>query len=197
VFGSSTGGPTVLETIFSGLCGPLSCPILIAQHMPPIFTAALAERLSKLSGIPAKEASHKEIVKPNTIYIAPGDYHLTVQGTAENCELHLDQKEKENFVRPAVDPLFRSAAHIYRDRCLGLVLTGMGSDGRNGAQAIKEAGGAVIIQDRKSSVVFGMPGAVEQAQAFDKMISPQEMIHLLREKICPFSTHGGYSFAKN
>lgn len=182
VIGSSTGGPTVLETIFSEIRGPLKCPILIAQHMPPIFTATLAERLQKLSGIPTREGSHGTPLETNSVTIAPGDFHMTISGTKERPGVVLDQSPQVNSVRPAVDPLFSSAAAIYGPRCLGIVLTGMGSDGKDGAETIKRAGGGVLIQKESTCVVFGMPGAVMAAGAFDRAMDPTEIIAVIKEK---------------
>lgn len=163
---SSTGGPAALESFFSQVRGPLTCPILIAQHMPPVFTATLAERLSRMSGLQIAEAQAGEALVPGRVYIAPGDFHLRVSVSGKT--LNLDQGPQRNSVRPAADHLFESAAAAYGARTLGIVLTGMGADGRDGAIAIKKAGGAVVIQDRLSCVVFGMPGAVAEARAFDQ-----------------------------
>lgn len=183
VIGSSTGGPTILEKIFTGINAPLSCPIVIAQHMPPVFTASFAERLSKISGIPVAEARHGEVLEKNHVYIVPGDYHLRLQGTQERTVISLDQGPLIHSVRPSVDPLFQTAADIFGDRCLALVLTGMGADGRDGAAAVKQRGGAVIIQNKESCVVFGMPGAVFDLGAFDRIETPDEIISLINEKI--------------
>ena len=182
VIGSSTGGPTVLERIFADLSGPLHCPIVIAQHMPPVFTATLAERLSRLSGIPAREASHGTVLEPNHIYVAPGDFHARLKGTPQQTTILLDQGPQINSVRPAVDPLFETAAEIYKDRCLGMVLTGMGADGREGAEHIKRQGGAVVIQNAESCVVFGMPGAVFAVGAYDRIATPSEIVAILKDK---------------
>jgi two-component system, chemotaxis family, protein-glutamate methylesterase/glutaminase len=122
VIGSSTGGPTVLEKIFSNISGPIRCPILMTQHMPPIFTATLAERLQRLSGIPTFEGKHDQEVKPGCAYVAPGNFHMTLKGTPENLRLQLDQGPLVNSVRPAVDNLFDSAASIFNEKCLGIVL---------------------------------------------------------------------------
>jgi len=183
VIGSSTGGPTALEKIFTQLTPPLLVPVLVAQHMPPIFTASLAERITRLSGIRAKEGMHGEFIETNCIYFAPGDYHMTLRGSAQAARICLDQGPHVNSVRPAVDPLFASAAQLYGPHCLGLVLTGMGHDGQQGAAAIKSAGGTVVIQDRASSVVYGMPGAVEAIGAYDRISALDEIALLLRNKI--------------
>jgi two-component system chemotaxis response regulator CheB len=184
VIGSSTGGPNALEKIFSQIHGPLNCPIVIAQHMPPIFTATLIERLGKISGIPASEAKDGDELEKNHLYIAPGNYHLRLKSTLGKVTLHLDQGEQINFVRPAVDPLFDTAASIFKDRCLGIVLTGMGSDGKVGAEIIKSRGGAMMIQEPKSCVVFGMPGAVHASGAYDRMGTLEEIASVLQEKVC-------------
>lgn len=182
VIGSSTGGPTALEKLFSNLRGPLNCPILITQHMPPIFTATLAERLAKLSGIEVCEASHGMKVEKNKVYVAPGDYHMRLKGNIGQVEISLDQSEKIHAVRPAVDPLFISAAQIFKDRCLGVVLTGMGYDGRDGCVEIKKNHGAVVIQSEESCVVFGMPGAVKSVGAYDKIEPLEKIIEIIQDK---------------
>jgi two-component system chemotaxis response regulator CheB len=184
VIGSSTGGPTVLEEMFLALANTtISCPIVIAQHMPPVFTASFAERLTKASGIPTKEASHGEVLEKNRVYIVPGDYHLRLTGSVEKTSVSLDQGPAINSVRPAVDPLFTSAASIYKNKCLGIILTGMGADGKAGCVDVKLAGGAILIQDKASCVVFGMPGAVYEAGAYDKMVSPKQIVDIFKEKV--------------
>lgn len=182
LIGSSTGGPTVLERIFSEVTGTLKCPIVIAQHMPPLFTTTFAERLARLSGLDVAEAKHGEVLRSNKIYLAPGDYHLRFASSSEGVILQLDQGPQINSVRPAVDALFCSAAEVFKNSCLAFVLTGMGADGKCGAIAIKKAGGAVVIQSEESCVVFGMPGAVQTVGAFDKVASPQEIVQLINEK---------------
>ncbi len=183
VIASSTGGPTVLEKIFQDLSAPVDCPILITQHMPPVFTATLAERIQKISGIPAREGIHGEVLEKNRIYIAPGNYHMSLTGSKENATIVLDQGPLVNSVRPAADPMFESAARIFGSQCLGIVLTGMGADGRDGAVKVKEANGMIIIQERESCIVFGMPGAVMDAQAYDRMQTPDGIISSIQEKV--------------
>ncbi len=185
VIGSSTGGPTALENLFSEVAGPISVPILIAQHMPPIFTATLAERLKKLIGIEVHEGRHGELIQPNHIYVAPGDFHMTLVKTPAGVAISLDQAPHENFVRPAVDPLFRTASEIFGTGCLAVILTGMGSDGKNGCIAVKDRGGAVMIQDKESCVVFGMPGAVHAIGAYDHMGDTSALAIVLRDKVAP------------
>jgi len=183
VIGSSTGGPTVLENIFSKISGPLRCPILVAQHMPPVFTATLAERIQRICGIPTYEGRHGQKIEQNAIYVAPGNYHMTVvPSEAGGYQLAMDQGPLVNSVRPAVDRLFESAAAVFGERCLGIVLTGMGADGRVGAEAIKRRGGGVLIQSESTCVVFGMPGAVKASGAYDSIFSPDEIVQALVQK---------------
>ena len=167
VIGSSTGGPPALERVLKGFARPLRVPILITQHMPPVFTASLASRLREQTGVPAAEAVNGEVLKPDRIYVAPGDYHLSVGRAGLNTVLKLDQGPQRNSVRPAVDVLFESVAEVYGSKVLAVVLTGMGADGMVGSVAIKERDGGVIIQDQQSCVVFGMPGAVMSSGAYD------------------------------
>jgi two-component system chemotaxis response regulator CheB len=169
VIGSSTGGPPALEKCLTGISSPPRIPIFIAQHMPPVFTASLARRLQEITGIVAAEGKDRELVAPNRIYIAPGDFHMSLRKVENDVRIHLDQGPQRNSVRPAVDNLFESAAKVYGSRCLAVVLTGMGEDGRIGCRAIKEAGGGVMIQDKGSCVVFGMPGAVYADGTFDEI----------------------------
>lgn len=169
VIGSSTGGPAALERIFKNLRGPLQVPIFIVQHMPPVFTEILAKRLSDVSGIPASEGKSGMVAVPNHIYIAPGDFHMTLDKVEQGVRISLNQAPQRNSVRPAVDYLFESAARIYKAGCLGIVLTGMGEDGLVGARAIRENNGPIVIQDKDSCVVFGMPGAIFGANEYDQI----------------------------
>ena len=170
VIGSSTGGPNALETIFAMLGGrKVTVPIIVAQHMPPLFTKSLATRIQNISGVPCDEVQNGEALLPGKIYIAPGDFHTTVSLQNNTIVLLNDQGPKRNSVRPAVDNLFESASKVFGAQLLAFVLTGMGEDGAVGCRAIKGAGGGVVIQDQATSIVWGMPGAVHQAGAFDKM----------------------------
>lgn len=156
----STGGPQALLTLFRGWQGELRQPVLITQHMPAQFTAVLADNLAAASGLPCAEAQDNEPLLPGRLYVAPGDYHMTV--TAGH-RIALTQSPPENFCRPSADPMLRSLAAAYGPRLLTLVLTGMGLDGVAGCRAAVAAGGGVIAQDEASSVVWGMPGAVARA----------------------------------
>ena len=158
--GSSTGGPQALAAVLSGLPASVQQPILVTQHMPPTFTTILADHLGKSAKRPSAEAKEGMLVEPGHIYVAPGGYHMTV--SADGI-LHLNTNPPENYVRPAVDPMLRSIASVYGAASICAILTGMGADGARGAQAIADAGGTVVAQDEKSSVVWGMPGATAAA----------------------------------
>jgi two-component system, chemotaxis family, protein-glutamate methylesterase/glutaminase len=170
--GSSTGGPEVLVSLLGLLSPALSrVPVVIAQHMPPVFTAILAERLAKASGREAREGRNGEPVRPGTIYVAPGGHHMTVM-RATSPVLRIGDEPPLHFCRPAVDPLFRSVAATFGPASLGIVLTGMGHDAAAGARSIAEAGGSVIAQDESSSVVWGMPGAAAAVGACSALLPP-------------------------
>ncbi|MBX9704336.1 MAG: chemotaxis protein CheB [Silvanigrellaceae bacterium] len=181
---SSTGGPQTLEKIFAKISGTLRIPIIIVQHMPPVFTSILADKITSLSKIECAEAQNQQSLSQKKIYIAPGDFHLSLIKVENEIFLNLTKTEPRNFVRPCADYLFESAAHIYGNTCLGLVLTGMGSDGRDGALEVRKQGGKIIIQDKESSVVWGMPSAVYQANAFDDILSIEELTKLIQQKCC-------------
>ncbi len=163
VIGSSTGGPQALQAVFKGLSKSLTQPILIAQHMPPVFTAALAKSIATKSGWACKEGEDGEIVQGGHAYIAPGDKHMVIEQDGGETVIRLNQDPPVNYCRPSVDPLFRSAVEIFGAATLATMLTGMGNDGAAGAGAVAEAGGTVIAQDEATSVVWGMPGAVAVA----------------------------------
>ncbi len=170
--GSSTGGPEALAALLIPLAPVLSrVAVVIAQHMPPVFTAVLAARLGQLTGKEAREAVDGDVLRPGTIYVAPGDRHLTVAPTQEPS-LRLGDGPPVNFCKPAVDPLFASVAEVYGPAALGIVLTGMGSDGAAGACAIAKAGGSVIAQDEVSSVVWGMPGGAARTGVCSAILPP-------------------------
>ena len=176
VIGSSTGGPEALAKVLPQLPATLPVPVLVVQHMPPVFTRQFAQRLDRLCSLRVVEASDGSPLVPGVVHLAPGDFHLVVRGTARGeLTTGLHQGPPENFCRPAVDPLFRSVVAAYDGAVLGVVLTGMGADGRNGAGEIRAGGGTVIVQDQASSVVWGMPGAVSQAGFADEVL-PLERI---------------------
>lgn len=160
---ASTGGPNALSTVLGGLPADFPLPILVVQHMPPLFTAALAERLRRETGRPCVEARSGERLLPGHTYVAPGDFHTTVMTAEREPVLRLDAGLPENYCRPSADPMFRSVAAVYGSSALALVLTGMGEDGCRGCREVVARGGRVVAQDRESSVVWGMPGAVVHA----------------------------------
>jgi two-component system, chemotaxis family, protein-glutamate methylesterase/glutaminase len=164
LIGSSTGGPQALTALLEKLPEAIDrAPVLITQHMPPTFTAVLAEHLSRASGRGAHEAEHGEPVLAGGIYLAPGARHMRVVRDSDGVKIALGDDPPVNFCKPAVDPLFSSAADVWGPALLALVLTGMGNDGTRGAADIVAAGGSVIAQDEATSVVWGMPRSVAQA----------------------------------
>ena len=162
---SSTGGPRALAQVYENLPGPLPVPIVIVQHMPPVFTRLLAERLDSFAGQRAKEGEHGEPLEPGMTYVAPGGRHMIVVKDAGGgpSRINLHDGPQEQSCRPAADVLFRSVAKVYGPNALACVFTGMGRDGTAGAQSIVDAGGVVIVQDRASSVVPSMPMSVHEA----------------------------------
>ncbi len=161
--GSSTGGPQALFTLVQGLGSAVPVPVVITQHMPATFTPILAEHLTRLGGLPCAEARDGEALLPGRIHLARGDRHLLVEGKPGALRARLSDGPAENFCRPAVDPMLRSAAASCCGRVLVVMLTGMGHDGREGTRAVVEAGGAALAQDEATCVVWGMPGAIATA----------------------------------
>jgi two-component system, chemotaxis family, protein-glutamate methylesterase/glutaminase len=178
--GSSTGGPQALLAVLTKFPNSIRLPILITQHMPATFTSILAEHLGRASGWPCAEAVDGEPVRANRIYVAPGDFHMKVAVENGARLIRLTKEPPENFCRPAVDPMFRSVAQVYGAGVLGVVLTGMGSDGARGARSVVEAGGAVIAQDEATSVVWGMPGAAAAAGVCSAVLPLAEITTYLR-----------------
>jgi two-component system, chemotaxis family, protein-glutamate methylesterase/glutaminase len=170
VIGCSTGGPDALAQVLPTLPADLPVPVLIVQHMPPLFTRLLAQRLDGNCKLTVREAADGDAVVPGRVLIAPGGKHLVVRRAGTGVVTQLTEEPPENFCRPAVDVLFRSASSLYGDRLLAVVLTGMGRDGEKGAGIIRSAGGEVVVQDETSSVVWGMPGAVAMAGQADKVV---------------------------
>jgi len=165
--GTSTGGPNALTALVPQFPADFPVPIVIVQHMPPLFTRLLAERLNTLTQLEVQEGKAGQKLQQGQIWIAPGDYHMTVVRRGTEFVLGLNHDPQENSCRPAVDVLFRSVARTYGANVLAVVLTGMGADGTRGSADIREAGGEVIAQDEASSVVWGMPGNVVAANLAD------------------------------
>lgn len=178
--GGSTGGPEALGRLLDGLRRAPARPILITQHMPAAFTAILAVQLARAIGRPCAEAGDGEPVRADGVYLAPGGFHMLVEtGRSGAPVLRLSRAEPENFCRPAIDPMLRSVARTYGARCVAVVLTGMGQDGAAGCAAIRAAGGAVVVQDEGSSVVWGMPGAVARRGPADAVLLVDGIARLL------------------
>jgi two-component system chemotaxis response regulator CheB len=165
VIGVSTGGPAALQTLLSMLPGNFPAPIVIVQHMPQLFTALLAEHLNRECALTVREAAFAMQPEPGTVSIARGDWHLEFakRPFSSTQMFRLSQGAPEHYCRPSVDTLFRSAAQAYGAGTIGVVLTGMGSDGFEGCRAIRNAGGSVLVQDYATSAVWGMPGVVAEA----------------------------------
>ncbi len=179
--GSSTGGPEALKNIFRNINCEIKVPLVIVQHMPKLFTKKLAEDLDKLTPIKFKEAEENEILVPNTAYIAPGDFHMTIKDVAGKKVVKLNQEEKVCFVRPSVDVLYDSIAPLYPGKILSFILTGMGSDGMNGSQTLRQKDCPVIIQDRESSVVWGMPGAIAEKNIQTNIMSLKDIAQTIKD----------------
>jgi two-component system chemotaxis response regulator CheB len=167
VIGSSTGGPQALATVLTQLPASFPLPIVIVQHMPPIFTRHLADRLNQECRLSVTEAQDGDLVQAGRVLIAPGDFHLVLERRGVQLACRKVQSPPENSCRPAVDVLFRSAAALSGPGCLGLVLTGMGRDGCRGSEEIVSAGGDVLVQNEATSVVWGMPRAVAETGLAD------------------------------
>ncbi|MGI4894556.1 MAG: protein-glutamate methylesterase/protein-glutamine glutaminase [Janthinobacterium lividum] len=170
VIGSSTGGPEALSAVLEKLPASLGVPVLVTQHMPPVFTRLYAQRLDKVSALHVVEATDGEAVVAGTVYVAPGDYHMEVVRRGAQLVIKLQQGPAENFCRPAVDVMMRSALAAFGADLLAVVLTGMGSDGKLGCKAIAAAGGQVVVQDEATSVVWGMPGAIAREGIADEVL---------------------------
>lgn len=180
--GSSTGGPQALFKLLASLAPDVKQPIFITQHMPATFTAILAEHITRASGLPAAEAVDGEAVCGGRIYVAPGDFHMTIESGKDGGKtVRLTKTPPENFCRPSVDPMLRSLVRAYGRSLLCTILTGMGHDGLSGCQAVTAAGGIVIAQDEATSVVWGMPGAVATAGLCSAVLPLDEVGPLLRK----------------
>jgi len=183
LIGSSTGGPEALSRVFGDLGKPLPVPVLIVQHMPPVFTGQLAARLDRLGPTTVVEATRGQMIAPGHAYVAPGNYHMVLRRTAAGFATELNQDPLVSYTRPSVDVLFRSAVAVYAGAVLGVILTGMGSDGRTGCQDVISAGGTVYVQDEASSVVWGMPGAVAQAGLAHRVVPIADMAGTISRRL--------------
>ncbi len=180
--GVSTGGPNALAEVMPHIPKDCPVPIVIVQHMPPVFTKCLAERLSLKSQIPVHEGQPGDVLIPGHAWIAPGDFHMVVERQGTKIVLATNQDPPENSCRPAVDVMFRSVAKVYGHGVLAVVLTGLGQDGVRGVEVIREAGGYVMVQDEATSVVWGMPGAVVHAGLAHSVLPlPQVSSEIMRK----------------
>jgi two-component system chemotaxis response regulator CheB len=186
--GVSTGGPDALCKLVPAIPHDLPVPIVLVQHMPPVFTKLLAERLTAKSAIPVKEASGGEPLSPGTIWLAPGAKHLKLARHASGIFLQTDEAPPRNFCRPSVDVLLESVAEIYGGGTLAVILTGMGSDGLHGCEMVRKSGGQIIVQDEASSVVWGMPGAVVRSGLADSVLPLAQIAEAAVHRVMKFRT---------
>ena len=176
VIGVSTGGPNALTEILPLFPADFPLPILIVQHMPPMFTRLFADRLNTLCRIHVEEASAGRLLEPGLALIAPGDHHMTVKRIDRTVRVVLNQDAPENSCRPAVDVMFRSVHEVYQGAVIAVVLTGMGQDGLRGVEVLKPSGATVLVQDEATSVVWGMPGFVARAGLADRVLPLREIV---------------------
>lgn len=181
--GSCTGGPNALAELIGLLPGDLGVPVLITQHMPPLFTQRLAERLDRSSRLKVKEACDGANVCAGEVWVAPGDFHMIVTREGAETLVRINKQPPENSCRPAVDVMFRSVADVYGASALACVLTGMGRDGTAGAQVLAKTGASIFVQDELSSVVWGMPRAVHEAGLADSVLNLKDMAAAITKKI--------------
>lgn len=181
--GISTGGPNALATLLPALPADFPVPIVIVQHMPPLFTKHLADRLMAQAALQVFEGVPGASLRPGQVWIAPGDYHMVVKRSGTAAQLDLHQQPAENFCRPSADVLFRSVADVYGAHALSLVMTGMGQDGLRGCRAIQEAGGQVVVQDKASAVVWGMAGYVAKAGLADVVLPLDQLANELMTRV--------------
>jgi two-component system chemotaxis response regulator CheB len=169
--GVSTGGPNALTMLLQQFPADLPVPLVVVQHMPPVFTKLLAERLDAKLSIHVREAAGGEQLDPGDAWLAPGDRHMLVTRDGHKGRLELNQEPPVNSCRPSIDVLFQSVATVFGAHALAVVLTGMGSDGLRGCEAMHRAGGRILVQDQASSVVWGMPKCVADAGIADEILS--------------------------
>lgn len=174
VIGTSTGGPAALQTLFKGIPAGFKTPIIIVQHMPGSFTKAFAERLNNLSPLTVTEAIDGDRIEPGHVYVAPGGMQLMVDKRLGGS-IHIRESDERVNYRPSVDIAFASAAKHYGRNTLGIVLTGMGADGREGARLLKQSGATIWAQDEESCVIFGMPMSVIKEGLSDEVLSLKDI----------------------
>lgn len=185
VIAVSTGGPAALAEVVPRLPAGLRQPVLIVQHMPPMFTRVLAQRLASTCPLLVKEAVHQDRLQPGVVLIAPGDYHMRVAGSPREAWVTLDQLPQENGCRPAADPMFTTAAQVYGPGVLAIVLTGLGHDGTKGAAQVRKVCGQVWAQDEASSAVYGMPRSVQEAGLATRSLPLSQVARAIAEACRP------------
>lgn len=182
--GISTGGPNALAELLPRLPSSFPVPVVIVQHMPPLFTKLLAERLDGKCSLSVREATSNALLSPGTVWVAPGDQHMLVERQGAGAgRIRLTSSPQENSCRPAVDPLFRSVAATYGPNALGVIMTGMGQDGLRGSEEVIAAGGSIVTQDEASSVVWGMPGFVVRAGLADAVVDLQGLAAEITKRV--------------
>lgn len=180
--GASTGGIHALSQLLRAIPASFTVPILVTQHLPPAFMPYFAAQLAVLGGRPCAVATDRMRIQPGRIIVAPGDAHMRVVRTSDGAAIRLSQEKCASGCVPSVDPMFESVADVFGSRALGVVLSGMGRDGTEGAQHLANAGARVLVQDRASSVVWGMPGSVANAGHASAVMAPEEIGRLMARK---------------
>lgn len=182
--GTSTGGPVALQNIITALPATFPVPIILIQHMPAAFTGAFAQRLNTLSKIEVKEAADGDVLKPGHAYLAPGGKQMLLEGNEHGARIRIKEDDSPRITfKPSVDISFGSAAKVFQDKVLAVVLTGMGSDGRDGSRLLKQFGSRIWAQDEASSVVYGMPQAVTAAGLTDVEVSLSDVAQKLQAEV--------------
>jgi len=181
IIGASTGGPKAISEIIAHLSSPQEATFLIIQHMPSGFTKSFAQRLSWISAFKIKEAEDKDILKKNAGYVAPSGFHMVIEKVDNLYRIRLDETKLVNYVRPSVDMTMKSVADVFDGEIIGVILTGMGKDGLEGAKAIKRKNGKIIVQDESTSVVYGMPKAIVENNLADFVLPLSEIPKKLEE----------------
>jgi len=181
VIGSSTGGPQSLQKVFRGMSEPFPAPILIVQHMPPVFTAAFAERLNQVTAVDVVEASDGMALSRNAAYVAPGNRHIYLSGPADSPVVRLSEDAPVFAHRPSIDYTLFNVVERYGGRAAGFIMTGMGKDGVEGILRLHRQGGLTLAQDEDSSTVFGMNRRAIEAGAVDLVVTPEAVPDVLRK----------------
>jgi two-component system, chemotaxis family, protein-glutamate methylesterase/glutaminase len=182
LLGASTGGPSAIQSVIGSLPGRFDAAILISQHMPAGFTKAFAERLDRNSQLRVKEAEDGDLVETGSVLVAPGGKNLLVEKKGDRAVARIEDKSDRYKYVPSVDALFVSGSAIFADRCLGVVLTGMGNDGSDGVRRVKAAGGQVIVESEKSCIVYGMPKEAIATQSVDEVLNLEDIPYALLKR---------------